>query len=136
MTSNNGNANIEIRNNGSGTPYLDFSNDTGVDFDVRLILAGDNQLNVEGGTLVQTSDRRLKENIQPLKSSLENLSQLTGYSYNFKAGVFGNDTNRYSCAAPHYERTRGSYRVEIDIKAAQGHTGVCSYKWHAALDGW
>lgn len=87
-----GNANIEIRNNGSGTPYLDFSNDTGVDFDVRLILAGDNQLNVEGGTLVQTSDRRLKENIQPLKSSLENLSQLTGYSYNFKAGVFGNDT--------------------------------------------
>jgi hypothetical protein len=34
---------------GSGTPYLDFSNDAATDFDVRLALDGDDMLNIKGG---------------------------------------------------------------------------------------
>ncbi|MCU0445646.1 MAG: hypothetical protein MUE85_12095 [Microscillaceae bacterium] len=34
---------------GSGTPYLDFSNDATTDFDVRLALDGDDMLNIKGG---------------------------------------------------------------------------------------
>lgn len=36
------------------------------------------------GTLTQNSDARLKTNILPVASSLENLQQLTGYNYNWK----------------------------------------------------
>ncbi|MBL0055224.1 MAG: tail fiber domain-containing protein [Chitinophagaceae bacterium] len=35
------------------------------------------------GTLTQASDARLKENIQPLNPALENLLQLSGYSYDW-----------------------------------------------------
>lgn len=37
---------------GSGTPYIDFSNDTVSDFDVRLILTGNDTLEVQGGSFV------------------------------------------------------------------------------------
>jgi hypothetical protein len=36
------------------------------------------------GTLTQSSDARLKTNIQPLKSSIQNIRQLNGYTYNWK----------------------------------------------------
>jgi hypothetical protein len=36
------------------------------------------------GMLTQNSDRRLKTNIKPLQSALENVLQLGGYSYNWK----------------------------------------------------
>lgn len=36
------------------------------------------------GTLTQVSDERFKINIQPLKHSLEKITQLNGYSYNWK----------------------------------------------------
>ena len=36
------------------------------------------------GTVNETSDIALKENIQPLSNSLVNLKQLNGYSYKFK----------------------------------------------------
>ncbi|RLB79645.1 MAG: hypothetical protein DRH17_13475 [Deltaproteobacteria bacterium] len=35
---------------GSGTPYIDFSNDMTTDYDVRLRLTGDDTLALEGGT--------------------------------------------------------------------------------------
>ena len=43
---------VELRSNGPAlTPYIDFSNDTSIDYDVRLRLIGDDELSVEGGAL-------------------------------------------------------------------------------------
>ncbi len=45
----NGNGRIEIRSPGS--PYLDFANDNTEDFDMRMILSGDDHLAIKGGDL-------------------------------------------------------------------------------------
>jgi hypothetical protein len=44
---------IEMRDTDSDgrTPYIDFSNDANTDYDVRIRLAGDNGLAIEGGSL-------------------------------------------------------------------------------------
>jgi hypothetical protein len=42
---------VEVRRNG-GTPTIDFSNDSSTDFDARLILSGDDTLQVTGAKLV------------------------------------------------------------------------------------
>jgi hypothetical protein len=44
-----GNANIELVNDGTGEPYIDFTNDAGTDFDARIQLMGDDDLLVSGG---------------------------------------------------------------------------------------
>ena len=43
------------------------------------------------GTLTQNSDQRLKTNIRPLESSLQNIMQLNGYTYNWKDKNRDND---------------------------------------------
>jgi len=47
------NPGLDIRSNsaGTGTPFIDFSNDPSTDYDVRLRLTGDDVLTVEGGSL-------------------------------------------------------------------------------------
>lgn len=44
----NGNTALEIRSNNGGTPFIDFSNDNAIDFDVRVILTGDDLLDIQG----------------------------------------------------------------------------------------
>jgi len=54
-------ANIEMR--GTGTPFIDFSNDATSDFDARIILKGDNSIAVEGAefsVLSTISAQRIK----------------------------------------------------------------------------
>jgi len=54
-------ANMEMR--GTGTPYIDFSNDATTDYDARLILAGDNRLTLDGAqfnVLSTLSAKRIK----------------------------------------------------------------------------
>ena len=51
----NNNASIELRGVG-GTPYIDFSNDSSSDNDFRIILSGDNDLNVTGGRTTFSND--------------------------------------------------------------------------------
>lgn len=46
-----GNANIELRNNGAGTPYIDFARKPGVDYDARIVLKEPGKLAIEGATL-------------------------------------------------------------------------------------
>lgn len=41
-----GNSKVEIR--GGTSPYLDFSNDAGTDYDARIILTSDNDINIDG----------------------------------------------------------------------------------------
>lgn len=41
---------IQLQGNGATQPHIDFSNDTN-DFDMRIILAGDDTLNITGGSL-------------------------------------------------------------------------------------
>ncbi len=85
----------------SGTPYFDFHNDNDPnnDYDIRLRLMSDNELRVEGGNLnvegqvqsygtVLTSDRRYKQNITQLTGSLNKITSLNGYSYNWKQDEF------------------------------------------------
>jgi hypothetical protein len=45
------NASIELRNSGSGTPYLDFAQQLDVDYDARLRLFGPKKLVLEGASL-------------------------------------------------------------------------------------
>ncbi|WP_025743441.1 hypothetical protein [Aquimarina pacifica] len=52
-------ASMELR--GTGTPYLDFSNDASTDYDMRLILTGNNTLGVSGGNLVVDGTINAKE---------------------------------------------------------------------------
>lgn len=49
MLKNNQGAAIEL--GGAGTPYLDFSNDMTSDYDARLILTGDDSLNLSGANI-------------------------------------------------------------------------------------
>ena len=46
-----GNANIELRNKGTGTPYIDFSQSTSKDYDARIRLTEPGKLAVEGATI-------------------------------------------------------------------------------------
>ena len=46
-----GNANIELRNKGTGTPYIDFSQSTTADYDARIRLTEPGKLVVEGATV-------------------------------------------------------------------------------------
>ena len=39
---------------GSGTPYIDFSNDMTTDYDARIVLTGDNTLDVKGVNRMDT----------------------------------------------------------------------------------
>lgn len=49
------NAVVELRGVG-GTPYIDFSNDGASDNDFRIVLSGDNDLNVTGGRTTFSND--------------------------------------------------------------------------------
>jgi hypothetical protein len=42
---------IEMRSKNGGTPYIDFSNDTSVDYDARIILNSNDELAIEGAVL-------------------------------------------------------------------------------------
>jgi len=48
LTTNQGAA-IELR--GTGTPFFDFSNDSDIDYDIRMILVNDNLLQITGGNV-------------------------------------------------------------------------------------
>jgi len=53
-----GNPSIELRHTagGASTPYIDFSNDPGVDFDYRFILNGNNNFDITGGRTTFRND--------------------------------------------------------------------------------
>ncbi len=78
-----------------GVPHIDFSQTANEDYDMRLAVYTKNELVVQGGDLVvrdnikaknhtSTSDQRLKQNIEPLASSLSKLTQLRGVSFKWK----------------------------------------------------
>ncbi len=46
-------ANMEMR--GTGTPYIDFSNDATTDYDARIILSGNNRLTIQGAQVEVTN---------------------------------------------------------------------------------
>ena len=46
-----GNANMELRNKGTGTPYIDFSQSTTADYDARIRLTEPGKLAIEGATV-------------------------------------------------------------------------------------
>jgi len=48
---------FEIRAKSNGKPYIDFSNDSNSDYDVRLQLRGDDELRIYGGRLVVSTYR-------------------------------------------------------------------------------
>ena len=101
--SSSGDYQIQLTNPAGGNPHIDFTNGTNEDYDMRLILAGDDQLNVDGGNLVVlgtgttctigngtgatncTSDSRLKANIASISgtSALAGLSKIRGVTFNW-----------------------------------------------------
>jgi hypothetical protein len=108
-----GNPWIEVRSTNGGYAVFDLSNDASIDYDMRLLLVGDDILNIDGGnvgvgttapvqkldvagtvrcvSVVQTSDEQLKTDIQPLDGVLDKLNQVRGVSFrwNDKAQSLG-----------------------------------------------
>ena len=85
-----GNACIELRNASSGTPYIDFAQDTSADFNARIRLTAPGQLAIEGATLVNSSSREEKKDIAGLSTGeyaavLDALKQTPIYRYRFRA---------------------------------------------------
>lgn len=57
LNNDGGNPNIELRRTvAGGTPYIDFTNDPGTDYDFRFILQSDNQMWLRGGTTTAALD--------------------------------------------------------------------------------
>ena len=106
MMGNDTNANIELRQSqGSGTPYIDFSNDSSIDYDMRIILEGNNTLTIDGGSLkiagfpsgnkdvrsingvltaTGISSIRYKKNVNDLATNPQNTLNLRPVRFNWK----------------------------------------------------
>lgn len=71
---------MELRSNG-GTPFIDFSNDNSIDYDARIVLNGNDSLEVQGANLnVRASmaadgDIQSGGNTQPAKDNVQWLGQ-------------------------------------------------------------
>lgn len=94
---------LELRSTTGGYPLIDFSNDASIDYDMRLVTMGDDTLEVDGGNLgigtaaptqkldvsgnvrcvdvIETSDERLKVDIQPLDRVLDKLDRVRAVSF-------------------------------------------------------
>ena len=72
------NPGIEVRSrtNNGRVPYIDFSNDDAINFDARVILTGDNTLEIQGATLVLTG---LQLNIDAVTTT-DPLNGVAGYT--------------------------------------------------------
>jgi hypothetical protein len=95
-----GNPNIELRGASAQTPYIDFSEATGVDYTTRLLSQG-GVLNVyssnTSGSIFKingqaqatafstNSDARLKQDIRPLAQALAGVQRLRGVRYRWNA---------------------------------------------------
>ncbi len=79
--SGNNNSKVEIRGSSAGiqTPYVDFSNDDSSDFDMRLRLADNDTLNVEGGNL-QVNGLVKSTNDAPVRLQFVHRRVLFGYA--------------------------------------------------------
>ncbi len=104
VKANDANAHVELRQmTGGGLPYLDFSNDNAIDFDGRLILVSDTELQMSGGAPgfklnvlgnVQSngtnlsSDARYKKNLTPIEDPLSKVLQINGLSYEWRREQF------------------------------------------------
>ena len=112
-----GNAFMQLR--GSGTPYIDFSNDLASDFDMRILLSGDNSLTFDGGRLgvggMMTNPQfkidlpnlsnqdgqgranawmtyvaaQFKQNVEPLAEALDTVMKLRGVGFDWHESVGG-----------------------------------------------
>ena len=72
------------KNNGSFVGYIDPDGETRVYHNASQKIVTTSSGCTVYGTVNETSDIALKENIKPLSNSLANLKQLNGYSYKFK----------------------------------------------------
>ncbi|MDO8444582.1 MAG: tail fiber domain-containing protein [Deltaproteobacteria bacterium] len=113
-------ASIEL--GGSGTPFIDFSNDSTSDYDMRITLTGDDKLEIAGGnvgigidptayqlqlltnsagkpattTWTISSDERLKSNIKTFNDGLSVILGINPvwYRYNGKGGIPDSETGK------------------------------------------
>ena len=108
-----GNPALELRSTNGGYPYLDFSNDASIDYDMRLWILGDDTLTIDGGNVgigttaptqvlhvngniqcehvYESSDEQLKTDVQSLTGVLDRLGQVRAVSFrwNEKARSLG-----------------------------------------------
>lgn len=96
----NNNSSIELRNFGGGTPFIDFSNATSVDFDARFLLSNDDNLNLHGANLHvingavsalgfnNTSDGRFKKDFTDIGNPLDKVLKIKGLYYWWKQKEF------------------------------------------------
>ncbi len=94
------NSSIELRNYSAGTPFIDFSNNALDDFDARLILAGNENLQLQGANLQvingsvsalgfnNTSDFRFKTNFSEIQNPLDKVLKMKGLNYFWKQKEF------------------------------------------------
>lgn len=124
-------ASIEL--GGAGTPYLDFSNDMDTDFDMRLILSGDDELTIGGGDLdvrgnlnanALRIDNKKPFIFQNYTGLGDNVSYDTGYSTGeYVCGIVGlaargGDINEFGPVSPiqaYMYRHNGTWWIRADF---------------------
>jgi hypothetical protein len=85
---NTGNAMLDVKfvNNGSNTSGLYWTFSTAGGFSDRMILTNGGTLSVSGDVIAfASSDRRLKDNLTRIESSLEKVGKLSGYSFDWNS---------------------------------------------------
>ena len=139
-------ASIEL--GGSGTPYLDFSNDATSDYDMRLILTGDDALAIVGGNvgIGDTSPDYKLDVYGQLNVSRDDMTECcSGGDFTLSVAEGTNVTGRRASIqfhnsgesegylrlnpGPHgRELLAGSYQTDMDLRATgvvRGDGGLC-----------
>ncbi|MBD2341674.1 hypothetical protein H6G64_32565 [Calothrix sp. FACHB-156] len=76
-----GNASIELRNNGSGTPYIDFAqNASTTDYDARILLTAPGKLAIQGAKLISTNFRQIVSATNSQETTSTNWADLNSMS--------------------------------------------------------
>ena len=114
----NGNSKIEIRGSSDGTetPYIDFSNDDTSDYDMRLMLNGDDKLSITGGKVgIGTSSPGAKLEINAQDSSEQVILRRTKVNTQDEGHYsFGADGGGLKFWSGGYANSGGSAEVLFD----------------------
>lgn len=85
------------------------------------------------GTIAVTSDKEQKRNIEPLKSTLDNINQINGYSYYWK-GDIRSDKKQIGFLSQEVEEVYPELILEIDGIKALNYQGLVPVLWNGVKE--
>jgi len=69
---------IELRSTNGGNPYIDFSNDGSIDYDMRITLDGNDQLDIQGGNLYVGGNQTIAGDLNMTNHSITSVTYIEG----------------------------------------------------------